>query len=84
MENDKELFERFAKIRSLPRREGRKRIVLKVLVKNFIRNKIYSEEEVDAVIKKYFDDFGMVRRELVELGLMERDPSGRKYKVRTT
>jgi hypothetical protein len=40
----------------------------------------YSEPQLNQMLKVYLDDFALVRRTLVEMGHLERDPYGRVYK----
>ena len=40
----------------------------------------YTEPELNEILKKYLDDFALVRRTLVDLGHLERDPYGRSYR----
>ena len=44
-------------------------------------DRIYSEEEVNNVIKKYFEDYVLLRRELINFGYMQRNPFLSEYKV---
>jgi hypothetical protein len=40
----------------------------------------YSEPQLNEILKVYLDDFALVRRTLVEMGHLHRDPYGKVYK----
>ncbi|MFM2023462.1 MAG: hypothetical protein RIR89_854 [Actinomycetota bacterium] len=40
----------------------------------------YSEPQLNEILKAYLDDFALVRRTLVQMGHLQRDPYGRVYK----
>jgi hypothetical protein len=40
----------------------------------------YSEPQLNEILKAYLEDFALVRRTLVEMGHLQRDPYGRVYK----
>ncbi|MEY4990572.1 MAG: hypothetical protein RIS08_798 [Actinomycetota bacterium] len=40
----------------------------------------YTEKEVNEIFFKHLDDFALVRRTLVDMGLLERDRYGQSYK----
>ncbi|MBQ7826751.1 MAG: metalloregulator ArsR/SmtB family transcription factor [Clostridia bacterium] len=58
---------------SLPAQQKKREIVLEKLAERFDPDRTYTEREMNAVILEYYDDFCTVRREMVGLGLMERD-----------
>lgn len=58
---------------SLPSQQKKREIVLEKLAERFDPDSTYTEREVNVVILDYYDDFCTVRREMVGLGLMERD-----------
>lgn len=66
-----------------PSRKRRKlqRRVLEYLVSHFAYHTVYSEPEVNALLNKYhtFGDWALLRRELYEHGLLDRQPDGRRY-----
>lgn len=65
-----------------PVKEKRKIIVLKEIAKNFSIGKIYSEKEVNRVLKRIFEDYATIRRALVEYGFFERTNDGSSYWVK--
>jgi hypothetical protein len=79
--NPKEYLEKCLKNRQFPSNDFLKQIILKRIMQDFNNNQIYSEKEVDQIIKKYFDDYTLIRRELINFGYMQRDPIKMEYKV---
>lgn len=55
--------------------------VLTWLLEKFESDKQYTEMEVNAIIKKWhtFNDHPMLRRELVNLSMLDRSPDGKAY-----
>ena len=64
-----------------PRNDLKKQEILQKIMKDFNENKSYTEEEVGNVIRKHFDDWALIRRELVNFGYMSRDSYKNEYKV---
>ena len=67
--------------RALPAQEKKKAILLHALMAHFDPAQPYTEQDVNAVISRWFDDFALARRYLVEYGLLTRDASGGTYSV---
>ncbi|HWQ80538.1 MAG TPA: DUF2087 domain-containing protein [Anaerovoracaceae bacterium] len=69
------------KIKQIPVRMEYKIYVLKYLTSKFEMGKEYSERQVNAVIDEWhtFGDYFVLRRELIDSGLMKRLPNGSKY-----
>jgi len=53
--------------------------ILKYVVRDFEFGACYSEKEVNEILEKYHIDYALLRRELVEFGLMAREGGGGKY-----
>jgi len=70
----REFFEKCVKTNNFPRNDFEKQAILISLLKEFEDNKKYSEEEINENIKKYFTEFTLIRRELINFGYMQRDP----------
>ncbi|MCS4486950.1 DUF2087 domain-containing protein [Staphylococcus americanisciuri] len=78
------LINRFIKnnwIHTIPRKERDKIELFKYLLTSFDRDKVYSEKEVNAILKQHYDDYVLLRRYLVDYSLLTRDIEGKKYKV---
>lgn len=69
-------------IKTFPAKEKNKIIILQHLAKEFDQNKIYSEKEVNAIIKNYYDDISTIRRYLVQYGFLDRKTNGDGYWVK--
>lgn len=69
------------KIIQLPQRQKRRYEVLAYLADKFERDRDYTEREVNAVCDAWhtFGDFFLLRRELVDSGLMARERDGSRY-----
>lgn len=69
-------------LESFPSKEKRKIIILQHIITKFDKNKVYTEPEVNEVLKKIFDDFVTLRRYLIEYGFMDRSKDGSQYWVK--
>lgn len=71
------------KIQCWPKRGEDKDAVAAYLAAHFQPGRVYSEKEVNAVIhaRHSFCDHTLLRRELVERGLMRRSPDCREYRL---
>ncbi len=79
---DKEaFFKKCVKHDNIPANDFLKQAILLKLLDEFEDNKIYSEQEVNEKIKKYFSDFVWLRRELINFGYMRRDVLKAEYWV---
>ncbi|MEK4300686.1 DUF2087 domain-containing protein [Oceanobacillus sp. FSL W8-0428] len=65
-----------------PSKEKRKLIVLQNIINHFELNRIYTEEEINTVLKPVYSDFVTIRRYLIEYGFMERSKDGMEYWVK--
>ncbi|MFH1409820.1 MAG: DUF2087 domain-containing protein [Nanoarchaeota archaeon] len=75
------LFEKCVKNNQFPRNDFQKQAVLLRLVALFEDGKKYSEVEVGEIMKEFFDDTALIRRELFNFGYMQRDPRTSEYWV---
>ncbi|MBW3018093.1 DUF2087 domain-containing protein [Candidatus Woesearchaeota archaeon] len=80
LDEDK-FFEKSVKNKNFPKNDALKQVILKKITAEFEKNKIYSEQEVNSKIKKYFEDNVLIRRELINFGYMQRDPAKAEYWV---
>lgn len=69
-------------LKSYPVKEKKKIIVLSEIVKNFSKGKIYSEKEINRIIKRIYEDYATLRRALVEYGFIERTNDCSSYWVK--
>ncbi len=63
-------------------KEKSKLAVLRQIVKRFEANRIYSEKEVNEILKNVYKDFVLIRRYLIEYGFLDRKPDGSGYWVK--
>lgn len=68
-------------VQQFPSKEKRKIIILGEAVKKFDRQKNYSEQAVNEILRQMFDDYVTVRRYLIEYGFMQRTKDGQTYWV---
>ena len=79
---DKEnFFLRCVKHKNIPKNNFEKQVLLLRLVNDFEDGKLYSEQEVNKIIEKYFEDYTTLRREFVNFRYMQRNPSTGEYWV---
>ncbi|MEQ6377318.1 DUF2087 domain-containing protein [Bacillaceae bacterium S4-13-58] len=69
-------------LESFPSKEKRKIIILQHIIRKFDKNRIYTEPEVNGVLKKIFADFATLRRYLIEYGFMDRSKDCSQYWVK--
>ena len=65
-----------------PSKEKRKLIVLQNIINHFELNRIYTEKEINTVLKPVYSDFVTIRRYLIKYGFMERSKDGMEYWVK--
>jgi hypothetical protein len=66
-------------LRSFPKKEKRKLVILKQLIQRFEFGRKYTEQEVNQILKNAFSDYVTLRRSLIEYGLMDREANGSRY-----
>ena len=54
-------------------------MALQEIAKNFKRDRIYGEKEVNEILKAIDDDYVTLRRYLIEHGYLNRKPDGSQY-----
>lgn len=62
-------------LQRLPSQHKKRWIVLEQIARKFEKGKMYSEQDVNAIISEVFDDYCTIRREFIEEGILERDDS---------
>ncbi len=63
-----------------PGREKRRLIVLRQLAERFAPNRAYNEKEVNAILSAAYEDHVLLRRQLIDCGLLSRRPDGSEYR----
>lgn len=69
-------------LKSYPAKEKKKIIILSEICKNFSKGKIYSEKEINRILKRIYVDYVTIRRALVEYGFIDRTNDGSRYWVK--
>lgn len=75
------LLDAEGKITRWPTKRAQAQAVLAYLAAKFAPEAVYTEAEVNAILKQWhtFGDWSLLRRALVDDGLLRRDASGRAY-----
>ena len=68
------------RITRLPAKLSRKNKLSIELLEAFEHGVTYTEPELNEILKAHLDDFALVRRTLVDMGLLERDAYGKQYR----
>lgn len=63
-----------------PGREKRRLIVLRQLAERFSPDRAYNEKEVNAILSAAYEDHVLLRRQLIDYGLLSRRPDGSEYR----
>jgi hypothetical protein len=56
--------------------------ILQVIVKQFEKEKKYTHQEVNAILKEIYHDYATIRRHLIECGFMARTGDNKQYWVK--
>ena len=56
----------------MPAQQKKRLIILDWLARHFDKNRTYTEKEASEIIAQHFDDYCLVRRDLVDFGFMQR------------
>jgi predicted transcriptional regulator len=67
------------KLKNIPAQRKKLEAVLNFISQSFEMDTIYSESQVNEVLKRFHDDTASLRREMIGAGLLERSPDGRQY-----
>lgn len=78
----KNYFDNFGHLKEFPSKEKRKIIVLNHILNNFQQDRKYSEQEINRILERIFDDYVSLRRALIEYGFMDRKSDCSLYWVK--
>ena len=67
-------------LKSWPSKYSTKFYVLKEIARNFKRNRVYTENEVNMILAPIYEDHITLRRYLINYGFMRRTKDGSEYK----
>ncbi len=76
-----EIFFQDGRLKSIPRRQTQRRIILEELARRFEWGHIYTELEINAILKQVYDDVASLRRYLIDEQIMLRE-HGRYWLMR--
>lgn len=66
-------FFEHGKLKTIPAQRKKKLIILEEILKNFEKNRIYTEQEVNETIQKYHEDYCTLRRDMISEKMMKRE-----------
>lgn len=69
----------YGKLLKFNLKEKQRYVVLREISTRFQSGQIYTEAEVNEILKGVYDDYVTVRRFLIEYGFIDREPDGSKY-----
>ena len=69
-------------LKSYPAKEKKKIIILEEITKNFSKGKMYSEKEINRILKRIYEDYATIRRALIEYGFIERTKDCSSYWIK--
>jgi hypothetical protein len=69
-------------IKQIPKKHSKKFILFQIVSEIFDKDREYKEKEINELLKPIYPDYCMVRRYLVDFGLLERTLDGSVYKRR--
>ncbi|KHD86237.1 DUF2087 domain-containing protein [Heyndrickxia ginsengihumi] len=67
------------RLKRFPPKEKQRLIVLREMAKRFKQDVVYTEQEVNEMLKEMYEDYVMVRRYLIEYGFLDRKSDGSQY-----
>jgi len=65
-----------------PLKEKKRLAILRHILKRFEPGRNYTEKEVNAILKPIYDDYVLLRRQLIEYGFMDRVQDGSAYWIK--
>ena len=66
-------------LKKFPLKEKQRLVVLSEIVKQLNRENTYNEAELNEILMSFYDDYALIRRYLIEYGLLDRKPDGSLY-----
>lgn len=67
------------RLRTLSSKEKKKLVILSIIAEQFEKDRKYSEQEINDLLKSIYADYVTVRRYLIEYGFMERTKNCKEY-----
>jgi len=69
-------------LHTFPLKEKKRVAILRHLSKAFEPGRTYTEKEVNTILKQFYADYALLRRNLVDYGFLDRTPDGGAYWVK--
>lgn len=69
-------------LKTFPKKEKHKLVILMEITKTMKRDIIYSEKQLNEIIKPIFSDFVTIRRYLIQYGFLDRKADGSQYWIK--
>jgi hypothetical protein len=66
-------------IKQIPQQPAKLRVILDYIINAFTPEAVYTEKEVNLIIKRFNPDVSGLRRDLVDAGMLKRERDGSKY-----
>ncbi|MCG7408154.1 DUF2087 domain-containing protein [Paenibacillus sp. ACRRX] len=67
------------RLTGFPKKEKRKIVILRNLAERFERGRLYTEKDINAVLKEAYHDYVTLRRYMIDYGLLDRKEDGSQY-----
>jgi len=64
------------------KKDEKRNLIMQTILRQFEKGRIYSEKEVNEILKAIYPDFATIRRSLIDYGFMERTGDCREYWVK--
>lgn len=74
-------FDSDGKLLKFPKKEKERVIVLMEIARYFDNEVMYREREINKIIEEKYEDYVLIRRYMIEYGLIDRKPDGSAYWV---
>lgn len=66
----------------IPRKESVKQVIFSYLLNELYKeNEMFSEKELNNFLRKYYDDFAILRRYMIDYKFLNRDNYGEHYTI---
>jgi len=81
---DTDVLHRYFKngvLMTMPSKQSAKLLVMAEIVNRFDEAKVYTEREINELLKPVYADFALIRRYLIDFKLLSRSKDGKEYWV---
>lgn len=69
------------KLKQMPSKIAKAKVVAERVAREFEQEKVYSEQEINTVLKGIYPDYATLRRTLIDFGFLTRSSDGREYRA---